>query len=117
MKPHLFQVPTTGGRPNTRLFSDLSPSLVDENGRVLVQPTLQVVGHSNIFAAGDITNVKEQKQLMKAQAHAEVVVANIISLIKGQTALKEYKTKMEGIFVTNGKVSLESRELSLRSSD
>ena len=94
----------TGGRPNTKLVSDLDPSLVDENSRVIVQPTLQVKGQTNIFAAGDITNWPEQKQMMKAQAHAGVIAANIISLIQGQKPSKEYKTKMEGIFVTNGAV-------------
>ena len=71
---------------------------------MIVSQTLQVAGHPDIFAAGDITNIQEQKQLMKTEWHAEVIVENIISLIKGSGAQKLYKTKMEAIAVTNGKV-------------
>ena len=86
------------------MLETLSPSVLDDARRVIVSPTLQVADHPDIFAAGDITNFQEQKQLMKTEWHAEVIVQNIVNLIKGNGAQKQYKTKMEAIFITNGKV-------------
>ena len=78
---------------------------LDARGFVLVKETLQIVGHPDIFAAGDIIAVNEQKQLAKAGGHAAVVVANLLSLVSGEEPKKNYKPGMEGIFITNGIVS------------
>ncbi|XP_020571699.1 apoptosis-inducing factor homolog A-like [Phalaenopsis equestris] len=50
---------------------------VDESGRLKVDDNLRVVGHKNIFAIGDITNVPELKQGFSAQQHAMVVAKNL----------------------------------------
>jgi len=91
-----------GSRPNTAFIATLSPDLLTENGFVKIRPTLQLPSYSNIFAAGDVIDYKEQKQAAKAGAHAAVVVANIIALLKGGQ-LKPYKGSPELIAITNGK--------------
>ncbi|KAJ7788411.1 FAD/NAD(P)-binding domain-containing protein [Mycena olivaceomarginata] len=46
----------------------------------------------------------EQKQAIKAGAHAKLVVQNVLSYISGNgSSLKTYKTGFEAILVTNGK--------------
>ncbi|KAI5070074.1 hypothetical protein GOP47_0014417 [Adiantum capillus-veneris] len=50
---------------------------LDENGRLKVDDYLRVEGHSNIFAVGDITAIKEIKQGFLAGKHAEVVADNV----------------------------------------
>jgi NADH dehydrogenase FAD-containing subunit len=52
-----------------------------ENGQIKVEPTTQVVGHPNVFAAGDITDFKEMKQGFLALRHADIVVGNIKKLL------------------------------------
>jgi len=70
-----------------------------------VKPTLQLIDHPNILAAGDILDWNEQKQAAKTAPHAAVVVSNVNSLLNGgSSALKEYAGSTEMIIVTNGKV-------------
>lgn len=72
-----------------------------------VQPTLQLPNHPHIFAAGDIIEWLEEKQAMKAMAHAPLIVQNIVTVLNsnGQPSLKPYKTGTEMIVLTNGAVS------------
>lgn len=53
----------------------------DEEGRLKVDGFLRVEGHSNIFAVGDITAIKEIKQGFLAQKQAQVLADNIKRLI------------------------------------
>nr|CAD1840265.1 unnamed protein product [Ananas comosus var. bracteatus] len=56
---------------------------LDEHGRLMVDGNLRVKGQKNVFAIGDITNIKELKQGYVAQAHAAVVAKNVKLLMKG----------------------------------
>lgn len=53
---------------------------LDENGQIKVDSSLRVDGKTNVFAAGDIINVKELKQGFCAQKHAKVIADNIKKL-------------------------------------
>jgi len=70
---------------------------------------MQLKSNPRVFAAGDIVALPEQHTLVKATAHAPVVAANILALIKAngkpKKALKQYTKAMDGILMTNGRVS------------
>ncbi|KAK6992976.1 hypothetical protein R3P38DRAFT_3078635, partial [Favolaschia claudopus] len=89
-------------RPNTSFVNTLNPDALTPAGFVKVKPTLQLHDYPNIFAAGDIVDWREQKQAIKAQDHAKIVVKNIVNHFNG-APLKTYKTAFEAIFLTNGK--------------
>ncbi|KAJ7170069.1 FAD/NAD(P)-binding domain-containing protein [Mycena filopes] len=96
-------VPTRGPRPRTDFVSkSLGAATLDERKQIKVKPTLQLIEHSDIFAIGDAINTVEQKQVMKANAHAAIVAANIIAYLSSRP-LKPYKGSTEIIVVTNGK--------------
>ncbi|KAH9303070.1 hypothetical protein KI387_014653 [Taxus chinensis] len=78
---------------------------VDERGQVKVDSNLRVEGTTNVFAAGDIINVKELKQGMCAQKHAQVVAENIKKLSKDpkQTKLSSYKASPDMALITLGR--------------
>lgn len=48
-----------------------------------VNEFLQLESYPKIFAAGDVTNIKEEKLAERALKHAEVVIENILSVAKG----------------------------------
>ncbi|TKY67022.1 Apoptosis-inducing factor-like A [Spatholobus suberectus] len=56
---------------------------LDADGRIKVDEHLRVKGRSNIFAIGDIIDVKEIKQGVYAQGHAQLVAKNLKLLIEG----------------------------------
>ncbi|KAG8966180.1 hypothetical protein FRC03_012370 [Tulasnella sp. 419] len=98
-------IPTRGGRLNTDFIRSLDPSIVTERGTVKVLSTLQVPlsnGKTNVFAIGDIIEWKEQKQVAKISTHSSVLIANLLSAIKGSKGTKEYKGFMEGIAMPFG---------------
>ncbi|KAF8875027.1 hypothetical protein CPB84DRAFT_1796937 [Gymnopilus junonius] len=97
-------IPTRGPRPNTSFFSSLdNGDALTKAGYVKVLPTLQLVNHPRIFAAGDVIEWNEQKQAGKVTGHASVVVNNILVLLGQAKALQQYKSGPELIVVTNGK--------------
>ncbi|KAL4421653.1 hypothetical protein ABPG75_010944 [Micractinium tetrahymenae] len=84
-----------GVRPATALFAgSLSAEQRAPNGSIAVEPTLQVRGWRNVFAAGDCTNTPEEKTAAFAGVAATVAAGNIIVLHAG----KELKTYPEGTF-------------------
>ncbi|KAF8201383.1 hypothetical protein BJ912DRAFT_843556 [Pholiota molesta] len=92
-----------GATPNTSMFKFILPTPLGSHDYVQVESTLQVRGHPTIFAAGDITNMLEAKQLAKTPGHAAVVVANIMSYLKEEQPRKECKPGKEMIIVSNGR--------------
>ena len=97
-------IPAWGSKPNTQLLTSLGPDVLSMNGFVKITETFQLQEYPNVFALGDIIDVKEQKQAAKAQAQAELVAANVLSFAAGQPPKKRYKGSFEVILVTIGKV-------------
>lgn len=77
-----------GGRPNTGFLQGLG--ILDTQGAIKVNDKLQVVGHSNMFAVGDATDVKETKVGYLAGEHGKLVAANIQAARAGKP-LKAWK--------------------------
>ncbi|KAF5319250.1 hypothetical protein D9619_008328 [Psilocybe cf. subviscida] len=94
---------THGTKPNTGLISQsLGREVLSQSGYVKVRPTLQLEARADIFAVGDIVDFPEQKQALKAQAHAAIVAANILAFFRGG-ALKDYKGTTNIIVLPIGK--------------
>ncbi|KAF8994497.1 hypothetical protein BDQ17DRAFT_1331122 [Cyathus striatus] len=97
-------IPTRGGRLNTALFYALGEGTLTPTGHVKVNKHLQLPAYSDIFALGDIVDIKEQKQAAKVAGHAAVIADNILlALGERKGALKEYNGSSEMIVITNGK--------------
>ncbi|KAF9597447.1 hypothetical protein IFM89_018893 [Coptis chinensis] len=66
---------------------------LDSRGRLMVEETLQVKGRKNVFAVGDITDIKEMKQGYLARKHAEAAIKNIKLLMSGgdESKMATYK--------------------------
>jgi len=96
-------VPAFGPRPNTAFIATLDSDVLDSSGRVKIKPTFEVVGHPGVFAFGDITDWKEQKQQGKIMFHLPVAVPNILSYLAGQPLKKNYKGFWEMIIIPIGK--------------
>ncbi|KAK4056997.1 hypothetical protein OIO90_001897 [Microbotryomycetes sp. JL221] len=88
-----------GNEPNTSLVSRFDSSATNSFRLVKTKPTLQLESHDNMFAIGDITDTDETKLMFYATSHVPIIVANIVSLIKGQQASKTYKAQGRGTIV------------------
>ncbi|CAM8952893.1 unnamed protein product [Rhodiola kirilowii] len=78
---------------------------LDAQGRLMVDEHLRVKGHKNIFAAGDITDIREMKQGYLAQRHAKVVAENVKLLMSGgrESKMDVYKSKPGKTIVSLGR--------------
>ena len=81
------------------LAGDLS-SARTEDGSIEVSPTLQVVGHDNVFALGDVST-NFPKIAAAARVQAELVAGNIQAVIDGGK-LAQYESRPEAILLTYG---------------
>ncbi|KAG5643925.1 hypothetical protein DXG03_009333 [Asterophora parasitica] len=98
-------IQTRGPRANTDFVAaSLGEDTLSKTGLIRVRPTLQLIGHDNIFAGGDVIDWNEQKQSAKAAVHGALVGANVQALLNNGT-LKPYKGSFEAIIITNGKAS------------
>eukprot|EP01018_Ginkgo_biloba_P037512 Gb_24737 [translate_table: standard] len=83
----------TGSRVGSSWLKDsVFRDLVDKEGHLIVDDSLRLQGKTNVFAIGDIVNVKEIKQGFLAKKHADVVAANIMMLLKGPNSKKKVST-------------------------
>jgi pyruvate/2-oxoglutarate dehydrogenase complex dihydrolipoamide dehydrogenase (E3) component len=71
----------------------LAPELAarQPDGYLAVTPELRLERQDRVFAIGDVTNLPEPKRGGSAGRHAEVVVANIKTLIEGGVDLTTYE--------------------------
>lgn len=72
------------------------------SGQVEVTPELRLPGQRHVFALGDMTAIPEPKQASAATAHADVVVANIRTLLEHGTRLTGYEPGPPGIVLPLG---------------
>jgi apoptosis-inducing factor 2 len=91
-----------GAVPNSGyLATDLSAARQPDN-LIAVTPELRVQGQDTVFAVGDITAVPEMKMARLAQKHADVVAANIRTLIEGGGDMVTYRPETDAIVLPLG---------------
>ncbi|KAK6703591.1 hypothetical protein SNK04_013519 [Fusarium graminearum] len=87
-------IPCTGLRPRSELLAGYSPESIAPNGEILVGPTLQVENlpssKKNIFALGDVAQSGGPKQARAGIMQIDIVVNNLLRLIKGSPAEVKY---------------------------
>ncbi|MFD5056823.1 NAD(P)/FAD-dependent oxidoreductase [Streptomyces tendae] len=100
-----FTVATTGGdeitadiwfrafgtSTNSDYLADGKLTTRNAQGQVPVTEHLNVEGHENVYAVGDITDVAEAKMAGYAMQHAEVVAKNIIAQLKCEQPSATYQ--------------------------
>ncbi|MQA80576.1 MAG: FAD-dependent oxidoreductase [Streptosporangiales bacterium] len=72
------------------------------DGHLEVTAELRLAGHERVFAVGDVTGVPESKKAAAAGRHAEVVAANIRTLIEGGGELTGYEPVELGVAIPLG---------------
>lgn len=70
---------TGATRPNTAF---LPPDILDPQGYVLTEPTLQVSGRPNVFAIGDVAHTDPHRSSARNWAYT-IVAGNIAALVAG----------------------------------
>ena len=91
----------TGITPNTQFLFKNFRDRLDEKNQVYTNVYLQMKGYENIFAAGDVTAIPEEKTAQNAEEQAQIVAHNIIALEKKQP-LKEYESKPRIMVISLG---------------
>lgn len=79
-----------GSRVNTGYLADGRLVDLTADGLVPVTDRLTVVGHDNVYALGDITNLPDPKMATWAQTQAGVVVENLRGQLLGSAAHAVY---------------------------
>lgn len=67
----------TGSRPDSSWLKESFARALGPDDRLKVDGYFVVEGHPNVFALGDITDIKEAKQGYFAVAHAKMLAANL----------------------------------------
>ena len=80
-----------GTRTNSDYLVDGKLTTRTPQGQVPVTELLNVKGHENVYAVGDITDVPEAKMAGYAMQHAEVVAKNITAQLKGEQPTATYQ--------------------------
>jgi len=99
---HELVLMCTGINPNSKLvkISDVK----DDRGFLIVNKKLQLKSFKNIFVAGDITNIKEEKTAQNAEEHAKIIIKNI-SFLESNKKLLTYHNKPNWLVISLGEKS------------
>lgn len=80
-----------GSKPATGFLRSSSyRDSINPDGTLKVRPTLQLVGHDNVYAIGDVTDIPETKRADAARRHAQVTVANLVEQLEGRQPSHTY---------------------------
>lgn len=97
----------TGKQPGSAWLSEtMLKGNIDGFGRLKVDENLRVKGCKNIFAIGDITDIKELKQGYLAQKHALIVAKNLkllLTLGGKESKMSVYKPNSIKVIVSLGR--------------
>ncbi|MFY1692119.1 NAD(P)/FAD-dependent oxidoreductase [Plantactinospora sp. WMMB782] len=90
-----------GGVHSDHLGPELRPARRPD-GRLTVTPQLRLPNQETVFAVGDVTAIPELKLARSAHQHAEVVAANIRTLIRGGGKLSSYRAAPDALVLPLG---------------
>lgn len=92
----------TGIMTNADYLEDNFNSSLNEHKAVMVDEFLRVKNTKNIFATGDVTDIREEKTAQAAEKQANVVVENIRRLER-KFPLKKYVSSKRPMIISLGK--------------
>ncbi len=92
----------TGIVPNSEFLKPTFSKYLTKKGSVMVNEFLQVENHRNVFAAGDVTSILEEKIAQTAEKQAKIVINNILN-IESNNSLESYKSKKRPMLISLGK--------------
>eukprot|EP00002_Diphylleia_rotans_P027211 TRINITY_DN5449_c0_g1_i2.p1 TRINITY_DN5449_c0_g1~~TRINITY_DN5449_c0_g1_i2.p1 ORF type:complete len:400 (-),score=73.34 TRINITY_DN5449_c0_g1_i2:203-1402(-) len=97
-----------GCKPNTSYLRPIFNSCLTDSGYVRVNSCLQMNGFPNIFAAGDIASLDEEKMAAHSRKHASVISENIHRLVKSRHDLISYlpRSPPEAMILSLGAIGL-----------
>ena len=90
---------STGVKPNSEFMERNLSSYLDKRKSIMVNAFLQVDHFNNIFSAGDVNSINEEKTAQAAEKQSKMIVNNIINIEKNLPLL-EYKPK-KGPYITS----------------
>jgi len=97
-----MKVVATGMRANSQPLQPLLNDALTTNGYLRVRPTLQVEGHDNVFAIGDILDLLIPKLAANIRKQKKVIATNLQSLILGKRPTKELSSsKLQNISIVS----------------
>lgn len=92
----------TGITPNYEFLTKHFKKSLNERNTLVVNAQLQLAGNTNIFAAGDISNVHVEKTAQHAQHQGTLVAENIRALEAGK-ALVSYTERKQPMVISLGR--------------
>ncbi len=92
----------SGISPNSDFMKEEFKKYLDEKKAIKVNKFLQVEKHDNLFAIGDVNNIKEEKTAQSAEKQGKIVAKNIIRIENNQR-LKEYHPEKRIMLISLGK--------------
>eukprot|EP01133_Synstelium_polycarpum_P020521 gene20521-24632_t len=97
----------TGIAPNSDFIKASYPDAISEFGYIKTNEFLQMAGSTllrNVFVAGDVLNVREEKLAQLAENTADIVVNNIYALeYRTESKMKAYKSFSKPVLISLGK--------------
>ena len=93
---------TVGITPNVKFMKNELSRFVSRG--ISVNEYLQLDGRSNIFVAGDVAGVNEEKTAQNAEKHGEIAAENILALIE-EREMNKYNSKKRIMVISLGKHS------------
>ncbi len=91
-----------GIKPNSEFMKFNFMNKIDENGFIITNSFLQLEGFKNIFVAGDVANINEEKLAQNAQIYSKLIIKNIRN-IEAEKPIKKYQLKSRLMVISLGK--------------
>ncbi len=92
----------TGITPHFKFMKRYFSDKLNERNQIKVNEYLQVEGEKNIFSAGDVNNIAQEKTAQNAEAQAKTVVQNILAL-ENKKNMRIFESKITSQVISLGK--------------